>query len=85
MNNYVFGEDPNFIVEIAVDALDPDPAYIAIEAYDEYDAIDSAACKLLELGKRGYFSDGVPEFPDDYIQVSTGDYLPVQNVSVRPL
>jgi hypothetical protein len=76
------GDSPNYVVVLYPDCLAPDPVCVAVEAYDEYDAIDQAASLVAERDWSGYLQYDEPEFPEDYIQVAAG-YVPVQNVIVR--
>ena len=75
-------DKPNFTVILAVDTMDPHPARINVDAYDEADAIDKATTSLYEHGLTGYVQTETPEFPDDYIEVTKGYvYSPLVKVT----
>lgn len=75
-------DKPNFTVILASDSMDPHPARVNVDAYDEADAIDKATTSLYEHGMTGYVEEETPEFPQDYIEVTKGYvYSPLVKVS----
>lgn len=79
----VIDDKPNYTVIIAVADMDPHPARVSVDAYDEADAIDKAVTSLYEHGLTGYVEEDTPEHPEDYIEVSKG-YVPSTLVTVQP-
>lgn len=78
----VVDDEPNYTVILAHDSMDPHPARVSVNAYDESDAIESAVKKLAEHGIEGYAQSEQPEYPDDYIEVTNG-WVPSQLVKVE--
>lgn len=78
----VVDDEPNYTVILAHDSMDPHPARVSVNAYDESDAIESAVKNLAKHGIEGYAQSEQPEFPDDYIEVSNG-WVPSQLVKVE--
>ncbi len=75
-------DEPNYTVILAHDSMDPHPARVMVNAYDESDAIETAVKNLREHGIEGYAQSEQPEYPDDYIEVTNG-WVPVQLVKVE--
>lgn len=78
----VVEDEPNYTVILAHDSMDPHPARVAVNAYDESDAIETAVKNLAEHGIEGYAQSEQPEYPDDYIEVANG-WVPSQLVNVE--
>lgn len=78
----VVDDEPNYTVILAHDSMDPHPARVSVNAYDESDAIESAVKNLAEHGIEGYAQSEQPEYPDDYIEVTNG-WVPSQLVKVE--
>lgn len=68
----VISDEPNFQVIIAKDSMDPHPARVSVQGYDEHDAIENAVANLNEHGFTGYVETEQPEHPEDYIEVTGG-------------
>ncbi len=80
----VLDDHPNFTVIISTDSMDPHPARVLVQAYDEASAIDEAVESLVAHGMTGYIEEDEPEHPDDYIEVSKG-WVPSHLIHVSPL
>ena len=78
----VVEDEPNYTVILAHDSMDPHPARVSVNAYDESDAIEEAVKNLAEHGIEGYAQSEQPEYPDDYIEVANG-WVPSQLVKVE--
>lgn len=78
----VISDEPNYTVIISIDSMDPHPARVSVQAYDEADAIDSAVKSLAEHGMPGYMTTEQPESPEDFIEVS-GGWVPAHLVHVN--
>lgn len=78
----VISDEPNYTVIISIDNMDPHPARVSVQAYDESGAIDSAVKSLAEHGMPGYITTDEPEHPEDYIEV-TGGWVPSHLVNVH--
>lgn len=78
----VISDEPNYTVINSIDNMDPHPARVSVQAYDESDAIDSAVRSLAEHGMPGYITTDEPEHPEDYIEV-TGGWVPSHLVNVH--
>ena len=78
----VITDKPNYMVILASGALDPHPARVAVDAYDEADAIDSAVRNLAEHGLNGFVEEDQPEHPEDYIEVTSG-WIPSELVRIE--
>ena len=55
---------PNFDVTLSHGGIDPHPLEITVQAYDEFDAIDTVITKLVEHGIEGYAETDTPEHPE---------------------
>ena len=75
-------DEPNYTVILAHDSMDPHPARVSVNAYDESDAIEEAVKNLADHGIEGYAQSEQPEYPDDYIEVTNG-WVPSQLVKVE--
>lgn len=78
----VVEDEPNYTVILAHDSMDPHPARVLVNAYDESDAIETAVKNLADHGIEGYAQSEQPEYPDDYIEVANG-WVPSQLVKVE--
>ena len=78
----VVEDEPNYTVILAHDSMDPHPARVSVNAYDESDAIETAVKNLADHGIEGYAQSEQPEYPDDYIEVANG-WVPSQLVKVE--
>ena len=78
----VVEDEPNYTVILAHDSMDPHPARVSVNAYDESDAIKTAVKNLADHGIEGYAQSEQPEYPDDYIEVANG-WVPSQLVKVE--
>jgi hypothetical protein len=78
----VVEDEPNYTVILAHDSMDPHPARVSVNAYDESDAIEEAVKNLADHGIEGYAQSEQPEYPDDYIEVTNG-WVPSQLVKVE--
>ena len=78
----VVEDEPNYTVILAHDSMDPHPARVSVNAYDESDAIETAVKNLADHGIEGYAQSEQPEYPDDYIEVTNG-WVPSQLVKVE--
>ena len=78
----VVEDEPNYTVILAHDSMDPHPARVSVNAYDESDAIEEAVKNLAAHGIEGYAQSEQPEYPDDYIEVTNG-WVPSQLVKVE--
>lgn len=78
----VVEDEPNYTVILAHDSMDPHPARVSVNAYDESDAIETAVKNLAGHGIEGYAQSEQPEYPDDYIEVTNG-WVPSQLVKVE--
>ena len=75
-------DEPNYTVILAHDSMDPHPARVSVNAYDESDAIETAVKNLADHGIEGYAQSDQPEYPDDYIEVANG-WVPSHLVKVE--
>jgi hypothetical protein len=78
----VVEDEPNYTVILAHDSMDPHPARVSVNAYDESDAIETAVKNLADHGIEGYAQPEHPEYPDDYIEVANG-WVPSHLVKVE--
>lgn len=78
----VVEDEPNYTVILAHDSMDPHPARVSVNAYDESDAIETAVKNLADHGIEGYAQSEQPEYPDDYIEVTNG-WVPSHLVKVE--
>jgi len=78
----VVDDEPNWTVILTHGGIDPHPARVSVQGYDEADAIETAINNLKEHGIEGYCVEEQPEFPGDYIEVSCG-WIPSENVHVE--
>lgn len=78
----VVEDEPNYTVILAHDSMDPHPARVSVNAYDESDAIETAVKNLADHGIEGYAQSEQPEYSDDYIEVANG-WVPSQLVKVE--